>query len=629
MRASHFFALFTAALAVPSFARAQTYTPVPGSSPTTYMAVSPPSSDTDEFGVVHGYDEKSPGDRECSRPEWKYVVPANVFYVKVTATGGMGKAASSAGSILSMIPHMPAMILNAATSQSGRQGLGASVQGILPVEPGQTLYVLPASNGGRGAAAGCYTFGGGCWNAYGWGFPGAGFGYASGGGASIISKVAPVRRQPDPSCDVPRDALLVVAGGGGGGGSNGSTAGAGGAGGSAGLLGGNAGAGGSGGASLSGGGGGGGTQTGGGGVGSHPGCGSELRSGGSYLRGSDNGGYGGAGGSGLFGGGGGGGGDCVLNSGNGGGGGGSSWITSTAINATSALDGTASPGIVIQPMARTIPMTLTLTQGNVQVQGAGTVTSTDGSVSCNQYKCYLSYVSGTNIVLNAVAAPGFQFSGWSGTYCNAPTGTCTVGFASASTTGIEVGANFTAKPGIAQIGQRVDGKIIALRSPLGHWLSASDAGFMYASPNTGIGAWEEWQDINQGTAGGYLLSFHGTRSVIDMSGGATPKNTLGTTLGTAGDRGRPFMTWDQNGNYIAGQPNVGTQTTDVYLVGGGKVLIVMSNAGARWVLTENASGLVWASFGGYSGWPGPNDLPTWTIVPVTSPTYPRKPSQLH
>ncbi len=52
----------------------------------------------------------------------------------------------------------------------------------------------------------------------------------------------------------------------------------------------------------------------------------------------------------------------------------------------------------------------------VSEAGQGTVTSTDGSISCisGSGACSASYSSGTNVTLNATAATGWSFQGWSG-----------------------------------------------------------------------------------------------------------------------------------------------------------------------------------------------------------------------
>lgn len=56
--------------------------------------------------------------------------------------------------------------------------------------------------------------------------------------------------------------------------------------------------------------------------------------------------------------------------------------------------------------------------------GAGTATSLDGKISCGGV-CAVSYMSGTSVTLNASAAPGSTFAGWSGGGCSG-IGSCTV-----------------------------------------------------------------------------------------------------------------------------------------------------------------------------------------------------------
>ena len=295
------------------------------------------------------YDEQFPSNQPC--PTAAYTVPAGINYVKITATGGSGLGSDATNVWATLVA-----VGGVATGQGdkslgspswadvsgGTGGKGASVSGIFQVTPGQKLYVVAGEQAAQGqtSSRGVYSSG----------FPGGGWGYQNGGGYSMVATQSPSRPNGDGNyCYVPQNALLILAGGGGGAGSSG-TGGSGGNGGDAGLIGEYAKAGQSGGGAWSGGGGGGGALTAGGSVGSHPGCGSELRSNGSYLRGSDNRGGGGAGGGGLYGGGGGGGGDCFMATGDGGGGGGSSYIHPAAMAQESHLDTTYLSGVVIQPM---------------------------------------------------------------------------------------------------------------------------------------------------------------------------------------------------------------------------------------------------------------------------------------
>ena len=313
---------------------------------TTLVATGTPKSWKGGVGRSDNY----PANMPC--PTDTYTVPAGVSFVQITATGGTGRNGDSqnvignlglAGSTATDNSD-PGVAPGFANVNPGHGGRGAIVQAIFQVTPGQRLYVTTGVNGDDNYKnSGRWGEGGS--------FPGGGSGQTPGGGYSMVSVQPPVRQNPnDPNyCWIQPENILVVAGGGGGAGMAGG-AGGGGTGGDAGLPGQWAVAGGSGGGALSGGGGGGGGQSTGGGVGSHPGCGSEGRWGGSYLRGSDNTGDGGAGGGGYYGGGGGGGGDCMLETGPGGGGGGSSYVSPLTLHVTAGIDTNANPGVVIQPL---------------------------------------------------------------------------------------------------------------------------------------------------------------------------------------------------------------------------------------------------------------------------------------
>ena len=298
-----------------------------------------------------GVDYNFPADQPC--PTSTYTVPAGVSYVRITATGGAGMGSDAVNVLATLMA-----VAGVATGQGdnntlspgwanvsgGTGGRGAKVSGIFAVHPGQTLYVVAGLNA---VSAMRSNRGGGTS-----GYPGGGMATRPGGGFSMVATTPPGRPlSNDPNyCFVPRESLLIIAGGGGGAGLSG-TSGFGGNGGDAGMIGGNAKAGQSGaGGWSSGGGAGGGTQTAGGGVGSHPGCGSEARYDGSYLRGSDDSGGGGPGGGGYYGGGAGGGGDCFLDTGSGGGGGGSSYVNGNAASTSSAIADKYDAGVVIEPM---------------------------------------------------------------------------------------------------------------------------------------------------------------------------------------------------------------------------------------------------------------------------------------
>jgi len=63
---------------------------------------------------------------------------------------------------------------------------------------------------------------------------------------------------------------------------------------------------------------------------------------------------------------------------------------------------------------------------NVTLAGSGTVTSAPGGINCGG-DCSESYPTGTLVTLSAVAANGYNFSGWSGSGIACPgTGTCDV-----------------------------------------------------------------------------------------------------------------------------------------------------------------------------------------------------------
>jgi hypothetical protein len=75
----------------------------------------------------------------------------------------------------------------------------------------------------------------------------------------------------------------------------------------------------------------------------------------------------------------------------------------------------------------------------VSDNGQGTINSTDGTINCGS-QCSFNYNSGTQVTLNATAAPGWAFSGWSGA-CSGM-GQCVV----VMTQNQSVTANFTQLP---------------------------------------------------------------------------------------------------------------------------------------------------------------------------------------
>jgi hypothetical protein len=296
-----------------------------------------------------GYDPNFPKNQPC--PTDVYTVPAGINYVKITAIGGGGVGGDSTNVVQNIVgiaglvggssANAPSSLVGWAAITGGNGGRGANVSAVYRVTPGQQLYIVAGMSGHQGLKSGR--------GIYSAGYPGGGYGFHPAGGYSLVSTSKPARTADPNVCAADKASVLMVAGGGGGGGLP-AGAGFGGSGGDAGMINVAANAGGDGGGYHSGGGGGGGSQSGGGYVGSHPGCGSEMRSAGDYLRGSVSGGYGGPGGGGLYGGGGGGGGDCFFNTGHAGGGGGSSYVSPAALNARSSVDTTMGAQVQIQPV---------------------------------------------------------------------------------------------------------------------------------------------------------------------------------------------------------------------------------------------------------------------------------------
>jgi hypothetical protein len=92
-------------------------------------------------------------------------------------------------------------------------------------------------------------------------------------------------------------------------------------------------------------------------------------------------------------------------------------------------------------MTQSLSVGATFTQNpiytlTVTTSGNGTVTSTDGYITCPG-TCSQSYLSNTQVTLNATPAAGWAFSGWGGA-CNG-TGSCVV----TMTQNLSVGATFT------------------------------------------------------------------------------------------------------------------------------------------------------------------------------------------
>jgi hypothetical protein len=233
--------------------------------------------------------------------EQTFTVPSGVESVQVVAVGGHGGSAGSIGG-----------------------GAPATVSAVLPVTPGQLLYVEVGDNGEAAANGGAGGFNGG-------GASG-GADAAGGGGASDL------RILPRTSGLSPDSRLIVAAGGGG------AAEGAGGDAGSDGAIG-----------NAPGEGGGAGTATGGGphgtstcSAGAGDGEDGQLGLGGKGGTSNTKPNSGAGGGGGGYYGGGGGGAGCM--SGGGGGGGGSSLVSSSASNASVSIDPAAAPVIEITPI---------------------------------------------------------------------------------------------------------------------------------------------------------------------------------------------------------------------------------------------------------------------------------------
>jgi uncharacterized repeat protein (TIGR03803 family) len=102
-------------------------------------------------------------------------------------------------------------------------------------------------------------------------------------------------------------------------------------------------------------------------------------------------------------------------------------------------------GSCVVTMTQSLSVGATFTQNpiyytlTVTTSGNGTVTSTDGYITCPG-TCSHSYLSNTQVTLNATPAAGWTFSGWSGA-CSG-TGPCVV----TMTQSLSVGATFTQNP---------------------------------------------------------------------------------------------------------------------------------------------------------------------------------------
>ena len=378
----------------------------------TPFAATPAAADsTTTFTPVY------PGNT-CPPPS--YVVPAGTYLLRVVAVGGAGQGGQDYNGLTSLDSH-----------SGGRGGHGARVSAVIPVTPGETLYVDVAHNGDG--------------NDSNTGHPNGGYAYdvanglqsimnnGNAGGASIVETNA----SGNP-CSFSRGDYLVVAGGGGGG-AGAQSGGGGGDGGDAGAnADGSGGSGGNGGGSGCGygrGGGGGTASTAGGGgsggcfVGGADGVsGSDTYGGIAGGQSSSDGdrGAGGAGGGGWYGGGGGG--NGIV--GGGGGGAGSSAvgagailesIASTTLPPLVSFTPIASPPDSLSTVAAGFNFSCVLTAGQTVAcwgdnsagqatppSGTFTSLSAGGAVACG-IKTDHTVVCWGNSLYNQTKAPPGQF----------------------------------------------------------------------------------------------------------------------------------------------------------------------------------------------------------------------------
>ena len=320
----------------------------------------------------------SPDNPTC--PSGTYTVPAGTRYVQITAAGGAGAAGSTRVLFDGLNP--------------GQGGTGARVTGILPVTPGQILYVVVGRNGAFNHEDVATTYSS---------WPDGGQNATNNGGGGGSSFVTTQRLiaftgckdgtnnthlNPPSVMNLDRSQMLIVAGGGGGGGNAGSVR-SGGNGGNAGARADFAGEAGSDGnhgdiSNCYGHGGGGGTSTGPGAGGLecddyHGESGHGFYGGGGLIYGITptlRVGSGGAGGGGWYGGG------ASSNAnafqGGGGGGAGSSYVKPTNYPSSIAKDTFRTPEVTITPVAApTTTATLSgTTSGNNWFTSATTVTLT-------------------------------------------------------------------------------------------------------------------------------------------------------------------------------------------------------------------------------------------------------------
>ncbi len=266
-----------------------------------------------------------------------------------------------------------------------------------------------------------------------------------------------------------------------------------------------------------------------------------------------------------------------------------------------ACSGTGSCNVI---MTGTMSVTATFTQNagffnlTVSTKGSGTVTSTDGFISCPTM-CTHTYASNTPVTLNATPGQGGTFSGWSGA-CTG-TGSCNV----TMTQNLSLKASFTSQQDMLlhSFGSGNDGE-----NPVANLISDS-AGNLYGTTSGG-------GTNREGTV--FKLSSNGTETVLHNFGsgndGQTPLGSLifdsagnlyGTTSagglygfgmvfelspdgtetvlynfgsGTDGQNPNAGMVFDSSGNLYGTTVNGG-------LFGGGTAFELSPNSGGSWTET--------------------------------------------
>ena len=147
----------------------------------------------------------------------------------------------------------------------------------------------------------------------------------------------------------------------------------------------------------------------------------------------------------------------------------------------------------------------------VSISGSGTVTSTDGSITCPS-TCSHTYVAGTPVTLNASPGLGSTFSSWSGAGCSG-TGSCIV----TMTQNLSAMATFTGQQDMVthSFGNGSDGK-----NPVGGLVSDSTGNLYGTTSTNGL--------YGKGTV--FKLSPDGTETILHNFGsgndGQTPLGNL-------------------------------------------------------------------------------------------------------